>query len=76
MSLHPRMMVQFAEFLKAEALEKMQIRNCMVKSKVKVTFNGSEPVYVFDPNLDLLQEYNNNESFNDWINPLPKAKNY
>lgn len=76
MSLHPKMMVQFAEFLKKEAMEKMQIRNCMVKSKVNVTFNGSDPVYVFNPNLDLLEEYKKNESFNDWINPLPKAKNY
>ncbi|QNL21677.1 HTTM domain-containing protein [Hyphobacterium sp. CCMP332] len=76
MSLHPRMAVQFAEYLKQLALKKLRIRNCMVKSKIKVTFNGSEPLYVFDPDFDLLQISNRRSSINEFLNSAPQARNY
>ncbi len=76
MSLHPGMAVQFAEYLRQIALKKLQIRNCLVKAKIKVTFNGSKPVYIFDPDLDLLQISNNGYSINEFINSAPQARNY
>lgn len=76
MSLHPRMLVQFAEFLEKLALEKLGIRNVMVKSKVKVIFNGTDSQYIFDPDTDLLEVSKSNESLHTWVEPSPTPKNY
>ncbi len=76
LSMHPDMVIQFAEFLKTAASKKMGIQNCMVKSKIKVTFNGSEPQYIFDPDIDLLQVSKNKIPIRDLINPVPPPRNY
>ena len=48
------------------------IKNCWVKCKIKVKFNGKPSTYIFDPELDLIEASEKHESINDWINQLPK----
>lgn len=68
----PRMIVQFAEFIREHAAENHNLHNIEVKCKIPVEFNGSEKTYIFDPDLDLLSNYEKHDSFSEWINPLPK----
>jgi hypothetical protein len=73
MCISPSMIIQFAHYLKKEAAEKNKIFNCLVKSKIKVEFNGLPGVYIFHPDIDLLTESEKHDSFNDWITPLSEA---
>jgi hypothetical protein len=73
--LYPRMIVQFAQYLKEFAAKKEGIRNVMVKCRVKVTFNGSEPSYIFDPQIDLIEGYETHAFFDEWIEPAPLVNN-
>lgn len=42
----------------------------MVKSKVKVKFNGRPAQYIFDPELDLLEESTKHDHYYEWVNAL------
>ena len=64
----PKMIVQFAKYLEKVALHN-GIKDCKILSKVNVTFNNSEPLYIFDPDLDLLEI--NGRFYHKWVNPLP-----
>ena len=74
MAHSPHMIVQFALYLERIAAEKSRIRNCMVKSKVKVQFNGEPSMYIFDPELDLLEESKKHDRYYEWVNKLPKKE--
>lgn len=70
----PQMIVQFAEYLRDVVAPKMDIRNCMIKSKVKVSFNGQPETYVFDPELDLLEVADSDKPMHEWVNALPEGE--
>lgn len=72
---HPAMIIQFAEYLKKLGFEKQGIKNSMVKSKVKVQFNGCPGQYIFNPDDDLLKMHANHKYFDSWIEPQPLIKN-
>ncbi|MFT5777092.1 MAG: vitamin K-dependent gamma-carboxylase [Crocinitomicaceae bacterium] len=69
----PQMVLQFAEYTKESIGKKLRIKNCWVKAKIKVGFNGLPATYMFDPNTDLLEERKKHKSINDWITPLSNA---
>ena len=75
MSLYPAMIIQFADYLKTLANDKMGMKNLMVKSKVKVQFNGCPSQYIFNPEHNLLEMYSKYEYFDSWIEPRPLIKN-
>lgn len=75
LSLSPQMIVQFAYFLKDIAQKKEGMKSVMVKSKVKVTFNGTKPSYIFDPTIDLIQGSKSYKYFDEWIEPAPLLNN-
>lgn len=68
---YPRMVIQFAEFIKSHAAENHGLNDIMVKCYIPIAFNGNEKVLMFNPNDDLLKKYETYSSFNDWITPLP-----
>ncbi len=70
MANSPHMIVQFAFYLEKVAAEKARIKKCMVKSKVKVKFNGRPAQYIFDPELDLLEESTKHDHYYEWVNAL------
>jgi len=74
MASHPRMIIQFAFFLKEEIAAKMNIFNCRVHSNIKVSFNGTKTQNIFRQDLDLITSWQNNTAIHDWINPLPELK--
>ncbi len=69
----PQMVLQFARYIKEIIASRIGITNCLIKAKIKVKFNGLEPVYLFDPNDDLISMSEKYDSFNDWMIPLTKA---
>jgi len=71
MANSPQMIVLFAEYLKDEIAPKNGIANCEIKSKIKVSFNGLEPCYIFDPDVDLIKGSQVNNRFYTWVNKLP-----
>ena len=74
MCYSPRMITQFAYYLKEEVARRNGIRRCWVKCKINVSFNGLPAVDIFDPDTDLIEGYEIHDSFNEWINPLPVKK--
>jgi vitamin K-dependent gamma-carboxylase len=52
LALDPRNVVQFAHYLKREAV-KRDIRNAEVKARIRIRYNGGPPQYYIDPNTDL-----------------------
>lgn len=73
MAHSPQMVLQFANYLKERSREKHRIKDCWVKAKLKIGFNGLEPLYMFHPDVDLCSESKKHESFNDWMLPLSDA---
>ncbi|MFT5858530.1 MAG: vitamin K-dependent gamma-carboxylase [Flavobacteriaceae bacterium] len=69
----PQMILQFSNYLKDHVAQRNGIDDPLVKSKIKVQFNGLPSMYVFDPNTDLLKEPKKHKSINDWIIPLSMA---
>jgi vitamin K-dependent gamma-carboxylase len=67
----PLLILQFARYLEKYVAEKDNIDDCMIKSKILISFNGLEPTYLFDPELDLLENSEKYESVQKWMNPLP-----
>ena len=61
------------KFIQEHVAHQNGIDNLMVKSKIKVQFNGLPSLYIFDPNADLLKIAQNDESVNNWITPLSMA---
>ena len=68
----PQLILQFAHYLNDVIAPKNGVKNCWVKCKIKVKFNGKPSTYIFDPELDLIEASEKHESINDWINQLPK----
>ena len=68
----PQLILQFAHYLNDVIAPKNGVKNCWVKCKIKVKFNGKPSTYIFDPELDLIETSEKHESINDWINQLPK----
>lgn len=76
MANSPQMLVQFAEYAEGLAKKRNPKMHFMVKCKAKVKFNGSEYVNIFAPNLDILNASRTHDSYNDWIEPMPKSYEY
>lgn len=72
MANSPHMVVQFAKYLEAEVAKSAGIKKCMIKSKIKVGFNGAPAIYIFDPEIDLLTESNKHKRYYEWVNKLEK----
>ncbi len=66
----PQMVMQFVDYLEEEIAPKARIKNYWVLSNIKIGFNGEEPIYMFDPNLDLAAARKENPNAAAWINPL------
>ena len=66
----PKMILDFAHYLKEYAKEEHQLNNIMVKAKIKVRFNQRKSVEIFSPEIDLTKEKWNSFNHNEWINPL------
>jgi hypothetical protein len=71
MCYYPNMIVQFAHFLEEKVAREDNIKNCMIKCKVKVSFNGMKSQYIFDPNIDLLSESKKHDYYYQWVEPMP-----
>ena len=69
----PQMILQFTNYLKENVAQRNGVDKPLVKSKIKVQFNGLASMYMFDPNTDLLKEPKKHKSINDWIIPLSMA---
>ena len=72
----PQMILQFANYLKDKVATKAGITNCMIKCKIKLSFNGRPSEYLFNPDDDLLEGAKKYDSYNDWLLPIPEAGPY
>lgn len=70
MALHPALLHQMTEFLGDRAKEKLGHDQVGVRVKLRVSFNGREPQYVVNPELDLYKEEYHPWGKNDWIEEL------
>jgi hypothetical protein len=73
MANSPQMLVQFAEYAEDLAKKRNPNMHFMVKCESRVKFNGSEYVNIFPPNLDILRASRTHDSYNEWMEPMPRS---
>ena len=67
MGSDPRMFLQFAEFMKTEAMKEKGVINPEIMATLEVMYNGRGPYNVFDVNRNLLEvDYSPFEKA-DWV---------
>lgn len=69
---YPRMVQDFAHYLKEDAKDNHRIRKSMIKAKIKVKFNQRDSVEILSPDYDLVQTEWNSFGHNQWISELPE----
>jgi hypothetical protein len=73
MANSPQMLVQFAEYAEDLAKKRNPKMHFMVKCESRVKFNGSDYVNIFPPNLDILRASRTHDSYNEWMEPMPRS---
>jgi len=72
MAENPVMVWQFAQYLSQRTLKK-ELVGYSLHARIKVVYNGREPQYLIDPNVDLLTAKYDPLQANSWIMPISEG---